>query len=135
MFIFVVRMKKFAASILILVYFTVTTGFVVSVHYCMGKLSSVELGYTGKSECGKCGMNLEKSHGCCKDDVKLVKVQVDQNFAKTTSPDFSLALSANNSFADHSPSLQSLNNAGYPLPHGPPLDKQDTYLQNRVFRL
>jgi hypothetical protein len=128
-------MKKLAACILVLVYFTVTTGFVVSVHYCMGKLSSVELGYTGKTECGKCGMNLEKSHGCCKDDVKLVKMQVDHNFAKTVTPDFSLALASANTFGDFSVSLQSSANVDHPLAHGPPLNKQDTYLRNRVFRL
>ncbi|QEC58141.1 HYC_CC_PP family protein [Flavisolibacter ginsenosidimutans] len=128
-------MKKLAACTLFLVYFTVTTGFMVSVHYCMGKLSSVELGYTGKTECGKCGMNLQKSHGCCKDDVKLVKMQVDHNFAKTITPDFSLALSASNAFNDYGVWPQNLISADHPFAHGPPLNKQDTYLRNRVFRL
>ena len=128
-------MKKLAASILILVYFTVTTGFVVSVHYCMGKLSSVELGYTGKTECGKCGMNLEKSHGCCKDDVKVVKMQADHNFSKTASPDFALSLPASNAFNNHSFAFEASSNVKLSLANGPPLDEGDTYLQNRVFRL
>lgn len=128
-------MKKFAASILLLIYFTVTTGFVVSVHYCMGKLQSVELGYCGKTECGKCGMVLKQSKGCCKDDVTVVKVKADHNLVKTTSPDFSLSslpLQHNDAFA-----LASVLASQHerPVANGPPLGKQDTYLLNRVFRL
>ena len=128
-------MKKLAASILVLVYLTVTTGFVVSVHYCMGKLSAIELGYTGKTDCGKCGMNLQKSHGCCKDDVRLVKMQAEHNFAKTISPDFAVSLPAVTFFDASSPSCVAATDLPYFFANGPPLDKQDTYLHNRVFRL
>ena len=75
-------MKKLAASILLLIYFTVTTGFVVSVHYCMNKLDSIQLGDNSSEECGKCGMHVEDSGGCCKDDVKLVKMQADSKRAE-----------------------------------------------------
>jgi hypothetical protein len=135
MFIFVRQMKKLFASILLLVYFTVSTGFVVSVHYCMNRVDSVRLGDTSSDECMKCGMHIEDSGGCCKDDVKMVKMHADQAFAKITVPDFSL----------HLPLLsfsQSILFARYESPeeshllaHGPPLSKQDTYLQNRVFRV
>lgn len=82
-------MKRLAAYILLLIYFTVSTGFVVSVHYCMNKVDSIKLGDDSSEECGKCGMHLQESNGCCKDDVKMVKMQVDQAFAKIVALDFS----------------------------------------------
>lgn len=128
-------MKKLFASILLLVYFTVSTGFVVSVHYCMNKVDSVQLGDTSSDECNKCGMHIESSGGCCKDDVKMVKMQVDQSFAKITVPDFSLPAVLPLVYDSYFTSYAKSVDESYPLAHGPPLSKQDTYLQNCVFRL
>jgi len=128
-------MKKLAASILLLIYFTVSTGFVVSVHYCMNKLDSVQLGDDSSEECGKCGMHVEDSGGCCKDDVKLVKMQVDQAFAKVLSADFSFHTELPVTIDHYSAPLQNSIQEEYPLAHGPPLSEQDTYLKNCVFRL
>lgn len=128
-------MKKLFASILLLVYFTVSIGFVVSIHYCMNKVDSVQLGDTSSDECMKCGMHIEDSGGCCKDDVKMVKLQSDQAFAKITAPDFSFHLLPQTfSESDLFTSYQSPEER-HPLAHGPPLSEQDTYLQNCVFRL
>lgn len=133
--IFVGQMKKLAASILLLVYFSVTTGFVVSVHYCMNKVDSVQLGDTDTDECAKCGMHMEDSNGCCKDDVKMVKMQVDQAFAKLAIADFSMeALPLTSTAFSFFPQIPSLTE-DYPLTHGPPLSKQHTYLLNCVFRI
>ena len=128
-------MKKLLASILLLSYFVFSTGFVMSVHYCMDKIDSVQLGDVSHDKCSKCGMHIAKSKGCCKDDVKVVKKNIDQVFAKTISPDFSLLLI---------PTPGNFNYLLAPKPaapfqlvfnHGPPLSKQDTYLQNCVFRI
>ena len=129
------QMKKLAASILLLVYFTVSTGFVVSVHYCMNKVDSVQLGDASSDECGKCGMHIESSNGCCKDDVQMVKLQVDQSFAKIVAPDFSLHLLPLQAFQSYYTSYSTIVEEKYPLANGPPISKQDTYLQNCVFRL
>lgn len=128
-------MKKLAASILLLVYFAVTTGFVVSVHYCMNKLDSVELGYSAKTECGKCGMNTAKSQGCCKDEVQVVKLSADHQASKTQVPDFSLALLPKQPFALERSSLLSLQSVLSAPAHGPPLSEQDIHLRNCVFRI
>lgn len=129
-------MKRLAASILLLVYFTVTTGFAVSVGYCMNKRVSVDVGYHGHDEdCGKCGMNIEKSGGCCGEDVKVVKLQLDQNLVKSAVPDFGFALAVptHGDLFVTTPLYRS--QAAFPLAHAPPSDKQHTYLHNRVFRL
>lgn len=128
-------MKKAAAAILLLVYFTVTTGFTVSVHYCMNKKVAVELGYSGKKDCDTCGMKKAKSKGCCKDDVRVVKMQSDHNAAKFVHPDFSTALLPASFGEPAAASLFSSVEEDYPLAHGPPLSAQDTYLLNCVFRL
>ena len=128
-------MKKLLASILLLVYFTVSTGFVVSVHYCMNKVDSVQLGDSSSDKCGKCGMHVEDSGGCCKDDVRRVKMQVDHSFAKITTPDFSLQSPAKTFSSDYVFAEANTARNKYPLAHGPPLSKQDTYLLHCVFRL
>ncbi|RYZ46355.1 MAG: hypothetical protein EOO14_24695 [Chitinophagaceae bacterium] len=128
-------MKKLLVTIALLVYFTVSTGFVVSVHYCMDRLNGLEWGESDAEECGKCGMPTTDSDGCCKDEVKVVKLDVDHTYAKQLTADFSLHLPAltpvNYLFT---PSLIQIATEE-PVAHGPPLSEQDTYLLNRVFRI
>src|SRR5919205_3478135 len=69
-------MKKVLAAILLLIYFTVNTGFTVSMHYCMDRLASTKIGAHHTDKCPYCGMKI-KPGGCCKDQVKVVKLQQD----------------------------------------------------------
>jgi hypothetical protein len=133
--IFVAEMKKAFASILLVVYAMVSTGFVVSVHYCMDQVNAVQLGDAARDKCNKCGMPVKAAGGCCKDEVKVYKLQVDQAFAKFAKADFSLPaiLSSHSGFL--LAPLFSEVKINAPIAHGPPLSEQDTYLQNRVFRL
>jgi len=64
-------MKKFLIATLAIIYLGVSSGFAMTIHYCMGKVSSVEL-LTNKDKCGKCGM--KTGTGCCKDDFKVFKI-------------------------------------------------------------
>jgi len=64
-------MKKFLIATLAIMYLGVSSGFAMTIHYCMGKVSSVEL-LTNKDKCGKCGM--KSAPGCCKDDFKVFKI-------------------------------------------------------------
>ena len=128
-------MKKLLVTISLLVYFVVSTGFVVSVHYCMDRLNGLEWGESEAEECGKCGMPTTDSDGCCKDEVKVVKLEVDHTLAKLLTADFSVSLpaviTANYLFTPYLTSLAIEE----PVAHGPPLREQDTYLLNRVFRI
>ncbi|WP_162944779.1 HYC_CC_PP family protein [Flavisolibacter nicotianae] len=128
-------MKKLFASILLPIYFVVSTGFVISFHYCMDELKSFQLGDVSRHRCSECGMPIKDSKGCCKDEVKVVKMHVDQVLAKLAGVDFSLPhLPVTTSIFLLIPPVGEPLNAE-PVAHGPPLSEQDTYLQNRVFRI
>ena len=130
-------MKKLVLSISFLCYLAVTSGIIVNYHYCMDRLSSTQLFATQNTTCPKCGMHIKKSHGCCRDEVKLVKMEVDQ---KVTSPVSFELPSLDALVCELSPFIvTSLIDAGGKsewLNHSPPLlSDQDTYLVNRVFRI
>ncbi len=64
-------MKKVLATILAVIYLTTTSGAVINMHYCMGKMYA--FGLSKKDNCSKCGMKKAKS--CCNDEVKIIKIQ------------------------------------------------------------
>lgn len=68
--------RKIFISIIAVFYFAVTSGMVMNIHYCMGKISSVTFNHDADQEdgtCGKCGMSKTENH-CCKDEVTTVKL-------------------------------------------------------------
>jgi hypothetical protein len=129
-------MKKIIASITILCYLAVTCGVIVNFHYCMDRLASTQFFASESKVCNKCGMHT-KANGCCHDEVKIIKMEVDQKAASYVL--FELpALDA----IGQVPSefiAASFINAGETRHHqnySPPLlTEQDTYLQNSVFRI
>ncbi len=102
----------------------------------MGRYHSFDLFANAKDECGTCGMKMDKPHSCCKDEVKIIKIRDDQNFATVNYtiknvqapvmilPDF-IALSA-------TPSGKIFDEAGWTPPDIP---GKGIYLQNCVFRI
>lgn len=115
----------------------VTAGVVINFHYCMDRLASTKLFEKKAKKCGKCGMHTENSNGCCRDEVKIVKMEEDQQLTV----EFSYSL----------PSIEGLTHetsefiiaSFYNVPvtrhyqnHSPPLlSAQDSYLRNSVFRI
>lgn len=130
-------MKKVVVLIVAVCYLAVTCGVVVNSHYCMDRLASKTLFVSQGDKCGRCGMDIHESNGCCRDEVQIVKMEEDQQKATVTSYDI--------------PSLETpvitpslFITAGFSNPlvrhhfhnHSPPLlSEQDTYLQNSVFRI
>lgn len=128
-------MKRLAATLLALIYFSVSSGMVMNMHYCMGKLSSVKLAVLPAAKCA-CGKKSEKK-SCCRTEVKLVKVEDAQQKAVVADVSFELSIAApvtglnflHTSF--YSGDISVISHA-----HAPPLlSEQDTYLQNCVFRI
>ena len=128
-------MKKGIAAILLVLYVAFSSGVVINFHYCMDSFDSAQFGANKSDYCGVCGMHKSESNECCKDEVKIFKIQDDQQTSaisfKFTSPDVVVdeVLLWNETFLVGSPHQLYLNT------HSPPLSKQDTYLQNCVFRI
>ena len=134
---FDVFMKKLIASIVAVCYFVVTCGVVINFHYCMDRLASTSLFSVEAKKCGQCGMEIHQSNGCCHDEVKIVKMNEDQNktlIAVYEIPSFDpIAITPSAYIAAafyHADEQRHFHN------HSPPLlSAQDTYLQNNVFRI
>lgn len=77
-------MKRFTIFLLLLLYVTVSSGFTVHLHYCMGELVESNLSHSHESTCGGCGMEKDdpSADGCCKDEHKLLKVDQDKKLAE-----------------------------------------------------
>lgn len=128
-------MKKILASILAILYLTSSVGATIHLHYCMDKLINWSLTKSDGDKCDKCGM--EKDGGCCKDEDKVIKNDVDQTIAESTfqslqvlstAAPFAFITTSENSF----PSLIEK----YPICHAPPLiSAGEIYILNCVFRI
>jgi hypothetical protein len=101
----------------------------------MDEFDSVQLGASKSDYCGVCGMHKSESNECCKDEVRIFKIEDDQQTAvfsfKFSSPDPIVAPLPvlNETLLVRSTHQLYLNT------HSPPLSKQGTYLQNCVFRI
>ncbi len=131
-------MKKFAVSILAVFYLAITTGVIVNKHFCMNRLDSWQLYGTVSDECGRCGMPTGEVHGCCHDEVQVVKLHADQQPSSQIifhiqAP---VAMEAPGIFLYRLPQLAPGTGLPHFLNHSPPLlTSQDIYLKNRVFRI
>ncbi|MDH7460211.1 hypothetical protein QEG73_02940 [Chitinophagaceae bacterium 26-R-25] len=70
-------MKKLFTIALAFLYLAITSGLVLEMHYCMGKLACSEFAlakHEPSKTCSKCGMENGKNK-CCKDEVKVIKLQ------------------------------------------------------------
>ena len=69
-------MKRLLTLFIALIYLVMSTGFVMNSHYCMGKLSSIELGRLEVKKC-ICGMRIDstKKNKCCHSKVDVVKLE------------------------------------------------------------
>ena len=85
-------MRKLLVISLALVYLAVSSGIIVNSHYCMGKLESWSLALTENTQCGNCGMEKKAAEntGCCKDEFKHLKLELDQKSNKAVVYNFNV---------------------------------------------
>ena len=126
-------MKKLFAALLLVMYFTVSTGLVVSLHYCMDRLASTEIGSGDSHKCDYCGM--EKDGMCCRDDVKLLKLQTTHLTTPAVTTDFFSPLVTLLTPGYLITPFLNFTQVSHTMAHSPPVSEQDTYLYNRVFRI
>ena len=84
-------MKKVTASILVILYLSLSVGITLHQHYCMGELVGTSLFDLRNEECGKCGMkkHTEASKDCCK-DVSIVAKAGDTHTLSQIAYDFAI---------------------------------------------
>lgn len=126
-------MKKILTSILLLTYFAVSSGFVVSMHYCMDRLDAVEIGNSNNDKCSNCGMH--KDGGCCKDEVMMVKLETSHLASQINTPDFSIPLVQLIYTEFLFTPFSNYTQTKATIAHSPPLSKQHVYIKNCVFRI
>lgn len=134
---FVLFMKKGIAAISFLLYFAVTSGIVINSHYCMKRLVSIHLFETKAKVCGLCGMDIHDSEGCCRDEVKVIKLVQDQVKIPVTLYEIPFVEAVVPVMTDYLfASIRKIDDKRHFNNHSPPLlSAQDTYLQNNVFRI
>ena len=128
-------MKKILVSILAVFYLTSSVGATVHLHYCMDELINWSLLNSDGNKCEKCGM--DKDGGCCKDENKFVKNNVDQKVAEAALQLIQTATVATPVALIYPPEhyFPSLIQE-YPESNAPPRSKGvGIYILNSVFRL
>jgi hypothetical protein len=127
-------MKRIFTVLTLIVYFLVSTGFAVSVHYCMDEIDSVEIGTESDNECNRCGMEVGDNK-CCRDEVKVHKLQTSHVVSKALQLNFSIpALITATADLTLSP-FRNFKPLLHTIAHSPPLPGQDILIENCVFRI
>ncbi|MGE5107184.1 MAG: HYC_CC_PP family protein [Sphingobacteriales bacterium] len=130
-------MKKFFVAILAFIYLVTTSGVVVTIHYCMGKLSSAEYGAAKTSKCDKCGMQeSQKKKGCCHTENKIYKLDDSHNYVKSLIDFSKTSIAAPEEVINMDQPWQGVEKTLVLQYHSPP-DKRcsSVYLYNCVFRI
>jgi hypothetical protein len=127
-------MKRLLVFIIAVLYFTVSSGMVVSMHYCMGKLKTTKVQLTNKKAC--CCKKTESKKSCCKTQHHFIKL--DDNH-KASYADYKIKLPViaieSTYFIAQQDDIIEKNQVTCNV-HAPPLLKgQSTYLLNCVFRI
>ena len=129
-----IQMHKTVAFILALLYLSSTSGMVVNVHYCMGKVSSFQAQFIAKDSCPKCAATT-KSH-CCRDEVKVYKVNQAHTQAAVSQsiqvPVIQLATLVTTGFVQYC----NFSGSQQPLANPPPLlSARSILIRNCIFRI
>lgn len=117
-------------------YLFVSTGFMVSTHYCMGRVDGVQLGAVKEKTCSKCGMHTEDASGCCRDEIKVVKLQQDLQPTKAVLPAFTMQPAVMLAPAFFTMPFFNCSQRNIAFDFRPPVpDKSEVYIVHCVFRI
>lgn len=130
-------MRKLLVSILALVYLTASTGTSVDIHYCMGKLVDWTFSHKESKQCDNCGMEKKGSpNGCCKDEQKFVKSDLDQKSTGNALEFLQFAAVAPEHGNPHAEALPRSIDHSFPRANAPPLSSScSIYLLHCNFRI
>lgn len=129
-------MRRFLFTIAVIVYGLSSMGWVLDIHYCMGKVEAVHLFEKEKTSCSTCGMSAEESEGCCHDEDALVMLIQDQKTPVTLHFNFEppvISLPSIRSLLNELSFTQQIDIAY--TSNAPPEKNTPLFLRNRVFRI
>ena len=78
-------MKKYLLVILTILYIGVSSGIILNIHHCMGKIVEVELWQN--DTCPSCKEKKQPDH-CCSTKTQLIKMTVDQDIYQVPAIDY-----------------------------------------------
>ena len=128
-------MKRLLTLFIALIYLVMSTGFVMNSHYCMGKLSSIELGRSEVKKC-ICGMRIDsaKKNKCCHSKIDVVKLEDSHKSTPSILFQFNLMEAVIPQFYVESVLFTNAYTANQYLKKLPPnLNKQDTFKRIGLF--
>ena len=128
-------MKRLVTLFIALIYLVMSTGFVMNSHYCMGRLSSVELGVSEVKKC-ICGMRINpaKKSKCCHSKIEVVKLEDSHKLTTSTIGSINFLEAVIPQFYVEPVLYTNVYTANQYLKKLPPnLNKQDTYKHIGVF--
>ena len=129
-------MKKAVVTILAVLYVITSTGAIIHIHFCMGKLISWKVNPNERTDiCSRCGMKCKK--GCCEEKYQVIKIGNDQKIVNEISISLETpAIILHNFSPDffYNYSLHSTKDTC--SNHAPPLEAYvPIYISNCVFRI
>ncbi|HEY8388528.1 MAG TPA: hypothetical protein VIK74_07980 [Parasegetibacter sp.] len=128
-------MKKVLVAILAVFYLTITSGIAFSIHYCMGKQSGISLTLIGEDEACACGSG-EKANDCCRTELKLIKIDDNQQKPDFKNIEFSPFTSMVKSFFDYDHFKPADSHVALAAAsEGPPKPSKKIHILNRNLRL
>jgi len=126
--------KKGLILLLAIIYITLTSGIVVNIHYCMGRIAGVTYGAEADHRCDKCGMESKK--GCCGTEHKLVKADSDHIYAKSITAPLTFTALIPRAFPEYNFSITLTKEHYNTQYHSPPDSRaNDLSVYNSVFRI
>ena len=111
--------KKVVVILLLVIYSVSTIGATINMHYCMNKFADWSLFGKKKDKCAKCGMD---NNGCCKDEIKQIKLSLDQQKAEyVQNVKFNVVTILKSPFTFPAKKFNSINKQILAYLHSPPL--------------
>lgn len=129
-------MRRLFFAIAVVVYMLSSMGWVLDIHYCMGKVDAVHLFEKEKSSCGTCGMAANESEGCCHDEAAFVKLIQDQKPPVTLHFNLQPAVFTllSTSFQEILPDFFLVASSAT-FSTAPPGEQRPLFIRHRVFRI
>ncbi len=126
-------MKRLLTLFVTIIYFCISSGFVMNVHYCMGKINNINVEIVPSENC-ICGKKEMK--GCCKTESKFFKLadthQATYADVSVINPFHIVPVS----YTINNATVISINTKLASTNHSPPIiSPQLIYILNCVFRI